>query len=303
MNGFFYYLHNISAICFKRDFKGWGRKRTGRFALWCHNRFGGTLSLLEDGFIRSVGLGVEGSPSFAQVDDDKGIYYDATVPSRLENLLNTYDFNGDTALMKTADEAMALIQKYRISKYNHAPEVPEGFFDNGTKRRVLVIAQTMGDASLHYGMAEHFTTDEMIDAAFRENPDAEIWIKLHPDVLNGKKSSDIDTAELHQKCRILAKDFNPISLLVYFDTVYTKTSQMGFEAVMLGKKCVCFGLPFYAGWGITDDRLECSRRNRMLSVRDVFAAAYILYTRYFNPYQNRSSDILDTIHEIVRLKQ
>lgn len=68
----------------------------------------------------------------------------------------------------------------------------------------------------------------------------------------------------------------------------------------MGKECVCFGIPFYAGWGITDDRVICERRVKQRSVEEVFAAAYILYTHYTNPYQNRPSDIVDTIHEIVK---
>ena len=204
--------------------------------------------------------------------------------------------------MDTAREAMGLIREHRISKYNNAPDIPEGYFA-GNSRRVLIVAQTAGDASLHYGMGERFTTNEMIDAAITENQDAEIWLKIHPDVFSGKKRSDIDIDAARKKCRIIEENLNPISLLEHFNTVYTKTSQMGFEALITGKKCVCFGMPFYAGWGITDDRVSCKRRTRRLSVEEVFAASYILYTRYHNPYTNRSSDIIDTIHEIMRQRK
>ncbi|HEX5330355.1 hypothetical protein [Sulfuricurvum sp.] len=297
-----YYIRNIVTIFGKYQFFGWGRKRTGRFASWCHNRFGGTLILLEDGFIRSLGLGIEGSPSFSIVEDDVGIYYDATAPSRLENSLNTYDFTSDEMLMRTAREAIELIRIHRLSKYNNAPDVSEGYFGDDCER-VLIVAQTAGDASLRYGMANQFSTDEMIDAAIHENPGAEIWLKIHPDVLSGKKSSDIDIEQARQKCKIIEENFNPISLLEHFQSVYTKTSQMGFEALLMGKKCVCFGMPFYAGWGISDDRVMCERRTRRLSVQEVFAAAYILYTRYYNPYKNCPSDILDTIGEIIRQRR
>jgi len=313
-NGYFYYLGNIATFAGQRHFTGWGRKQTGRFALWCHRRFGGSLTLLEDGFIRSLGLGVNGSPSFSIVEDDVGIYYDATAPSRLENILNTYNFSADNNLMVTAREAMALIVKHKISKYNNATDVPEGYFWNRfpiypieqvkpvmtEAKRVLIIAQTAGDASLIYGLGDTYTTDQMIDAAITENPNAEIYLKIHPDVLSGKKHSDIDIDSVHQKCIIIDQNFNPISLLEYFDIVYTKTSQMGFEALLLGKKCICFGVPFYSGWGITDDRVKCSRRDKVRSVEEVFAAAYILYTRYYNPYMKRPSDILDTIYEITK---
>jgi capsular polysaccharide export protein len=259
-HGLLYYLENIWVIGVNRHFRGWGRKRTGRFALWCYHRFGGSLTLLEEGFIRSLDLGVEGSPSFSIVEDDVGIYYDAIVPSRLENTLNSYDFDSDTPLMATAREAMDLIRHHHISKYNHAPDVREGFFGDGSQiksgmtRRVLIIAQTAEDASLIYGLGNTYTTDQMIDAAVAENPDAVIYLKIHPDVLSGKKRSDIDIDSVRQRCIIIDQNFNPISLLEHFDTVYTKTSQMGFEALLLGKQCVCFGMPFYAGWGISENR-------------------------------------------------
>ena len=52
---------------------------------------------------------------------------------------------------------------------------------------------------------------------------------------------------------------------------------MGFEALILGCECVVFGMPFYAGWGLTDDRVFCVRSKKKLSLTEVFAASYILY--------------------------
>ncbi len=308
MEGYIYYLSNIVNTLGKRSFKGWGRKNTGRFASWCHSKFGGSLTLLEDGFIRSVGLGVEGSPSFSIVEDDIGIYYDAISPSKLEHILNTYDFASDTKLMDDAAKAMELIRRHHISKYNNAPLVDENFLarygmDNANEKRILIIAQTAGDMSLKYGMAGQFSTTEMIESALHENPDAKLYLKIHPDVLSGKKASDIDLAYAKKHCTIIEENVNPISLLKHFSKVYTKTSGMGLEALIVGCECVCFGMPYYAGWGVTTDKVICPRRTRSRSVEEIFAAAYILYSRYYNPYQNRDSDIFDTIEEIVKQRQ
>jgi len=60
-------------------------------------------------------------------------------------------------------------------------------------------------------------------------------------------------------CIIIEENVNPISLLKHFTKVYTKTSGMGFEALLCGCECVCFGMPFYAGWGVTTDKSECKR--------------------------------------------
>jgi len=253
---------------------------------------------LEDGFIRSIGLGVQGAASFSIVTDDLGIYYDATKPSRLEKILTEHDFASDKKLEEKAEQAIDLIKQFKISKYNATTELPDSDIADNDRKKILVIAQTAGDMSLEYGLANSFSTSQIIDAALWENPGAEVYLKIHPDVIAGKKKSDLDLKQVPAKCRIITRNINPISLLQKIDKVYTKTSQMGFEALLLGKECVCFGMPFYAGWGLTDDRIKCSRRNRKLTVNQVFAGAYILYTRYYNPYLDKKSDIIDTLYTI-----
>jgi capsular polysaccharide export protein len=298
----FHRIVHISGV-----FYGWGRKKSGFDAVALSQKHHTSFILLEDGFIRSIGLGVEGSPAFSLVEDDVGIYYDATAPSKLERILNGYDFANDPQLMERAREAMALIREHHISKYNHAPLVDEvlekkyALHHDGP--RVLIVAQTAGDSSLEYGMAGGFTTGQIIREAMEQNPGAKIFIKIHPDVLSGKKRSDIRAEDIPPECVIIDEDVNPISLLNYFDRVYTKTSGMGMEALILGKEVHTYGMPYYAGWGLTVDKLRCERRERPLTIEELFAGAYILYTRYYNPYQNRPSDILDTIGEIVRQKE
>ena len=345
-----FYLHNFKQILTNHQFKGWGRKKTGIFAKFCHQFFGGDLTLLEDGFIRSFGLGCEGSPSFSLVQDRIGIYYDSTTPSELENLLNTYNFRANPALLETAKEAINLITTHHISKYNHAPEVPLDYFttadstkptdfidssknsttlsdltnspyfeisSNSTAKkqpkshpkesqknpkRILIISQTKGDCSLTYGSTSKFTTTQIIQDALAENPDSEIYLKIHPDVLSGRKESDFNPSEIPPQIKLITEDFNPISLLKHFYKVYTKTSQMGFEALLVGCECVCYGMPFYAGWGLTIDKQTCPRRTRKLSLIEIFAASYILYSCYYNPIYDRKSDILDTLKTIIRYK-
>ena len=324
-------------------FLGWGRKKSGKNALFLAKKFGGNYLLLEDGFIRSFGLGIEGSPSFSIVQDRIGIYYDSTAPSELESLLNTYDFNADSTLLDTAKKAISLITAHHISKYNHAPDVPPDYFTpidstkpadsaissqntdstkattptknpinppNPTRlqesqnkpQRILIISQTKGDCSLTYGSTSKFTTTQIIQDALAENPDSEIYLKIHPDVLSGRKESDFNPSEIPPQIKLITEDFNPISLLKHFHKVYTKTSQMGFEALLVGCECVCYGIPFYAGWGLTIDKQTCPRRTRKLSLIEVFAASYILYSCYYNPIYDRKSDILDTLKTIIRYK-
>ena len=289
-------------------FYGWGRKKSGQKAIALSKKHHSSYRLLEDGFIRSIGLGVNGSPSFSIVKDDRGIYYDATQPSKLEHILNTYDFTSDETVIKTAKEAMYLIKKYHISKYNNAPNVDKVFQVKYKMRsgdhngRILIVVQTAGDASLKYGLVEKFSTKQMIDDAIAENPLASVYLKIHPDVLSGKKSSDIRSGDIPNCCTIIDDDINPISLLVNFDKIYTKTSGMGMEALILGKKVICYGLPYYAGWGLTQDKLSCKRRTKRLTVEALFSGAYILYTQYNDPYSQKKSDIIKSIKSIVKYR-
>lgn len=280
-------------------FFGWGRKKSGLKAMNLAKKYNTKFILLEDGFIRSLNLGVENSPSFSMVKDDIGIYYDATMPSKLENLLNTYEFKGEE--IKQAKKAIELIKKYKISKYNNNLDIPDNYFQKDEKR-VLIIAQTANDASLEFGLAKDFKTVDMIKDAIKENPDSKIYIKIHPDVLSGKKQSDLDINSLPKECILISENFNPIALLEFFDKVYTKTSGMGFEALIQECECVCYGMPFYAGWGLTKDKLECKRRMQKRSLEEVFYAAYILYSEYFNPYLNQKSNIFDTIQTLAKYK-
>ena len=286
----------------KGVFYGWGRKKSGQEAMKLAKKHDTSFVLLEDGFIRSIGLGVDGANSFSLVEDDVGIYYDATTPSRLENFLNSYDFSSDGSLIQKATEAISLIKKHKISKYNHASLNLPSYLQTTTKK-VLVVAQTAGDASLKYGLAEQFSSQQMIQSAIEENKGCEIYLKVHPDVLAGKKRSNIDIVLAKKHCKIITEDINPIVLLEAFTKVYTQTSQMGFEALLLDKEVVCFGMPFYAGWGLTDDRISIDRRKRKLSVKEIFAAAYLLYTRYYNPYENRACDIVEAIETIAKRRR
>ncbi len=283
---------------------GWGRRPSYRAALRFSRKRGLPCLALEDGFLRSVGLGVDGHLPLSLVVDDLGIYYDATRPSRLERLIAEAD--QDAALLADARRAMRLIRTHRLSKYNHAPELcpplPAG------SPRVLVVDQTAGDLSVRFGGADEETFAAMITAALNENPDAAVLVKTHPDVLAGKKRGHLAQALSDARVSCIDADVNPMCLLEQVDRVYVATSQMGFEALMLGKPVVCFGLPWYAGWGLTDDRHPriaelLSRRPGPRNLTQIFAAAYLQYARYIHPETREPGTIFDVIEHLVRAKQ
>ncbi|EDO6931611.1 capsular polysaccharide biosynthesis protein, partial [Campylobacter coli] len=200
LKGYYFYINNFIQVFYKKKFIGWGRKRTGRYASFFYKKFKGSLTLLEDGFLRSLNLGVENSPSFSIVKDDVGIYYDASTPSRLENILNTYEFSPKE--LAQAKKAIELIKKEKLSKYNNTLCIPQELF-SANEDRVLIITQVANDASLKFGLAGDFSTQDIINDALKENPNAKIYIKIHPDVLSGKKQSDFSMQDLPSRCVIL----------------------------------------------------------------------------------------------------
>lgn len=282
---------------------GWGRKPNtippARFA----RRHGLRFLRLEDGFLRSVGLGVGGAPPLSIVVDDVGIYYDATAPSRLERLLagdgDHPDPLRDRALHARARRAIDRIVSADISKYNDAPPgVPLELGPGGRSERVLVVDQTAGDMSLEYGGLVPADYSDMLDAALEEHPEAEIVVKTHPDVLAGKRQGCVPRRE-DPRIRWFTDHVSPYRLLAQCAHVYVGTSQLGFEALLAGAHVHCFGRPFYAGWGLTDDRSPLERRGRTRTIEEVFAAAYLLYPRYRHPAFARRAELEDVLEHLV----
>ena len=282
---------------------GWGKKRNTAAARSYSNRNNLKYIALEDGFLRSYGTGDE-FPTLSIVYDDEGIYYDSTHPSLLENLLNKdTDLMSDT--LENFQHALELIREHCLSKYNHTPMYIN--FTQEHSGRVLVIDQTVGDMSIKLGHSNAQTFRKMLDAARSENPKATIFVKSHPEVASGRKKGYLTGVQPNERTVVLTEAVSPISLLNQMDKIYVVTSTMGFEALLAGKPVVCFGVPWYAGWGVTDDRCVDSqawaRRTRRRTVDELFVAAYIHHTRYLNPVTHERGTILHVIDWLVRQKE
>lgn len=272
---------------------GWGAKRSGKHAEFLSKIRNRGCLLLEDGFLRSYGTG-DRFPPLALVEDSLGIYYDSTRPSSLESLLES-SVDLLAGIAKDVERARSLILASELSKYNHAPSLDEGFIKHLDRSKVLVVDQTWGDQSVILGNANADTFQFMLEAAKRENPHSDIYVKTHPEVSSGKKKGYLTAVKGDERTVVLRHPINPLSLIKQMDRVYVVTSHMGFEALLAGKKVSCFGMPYYAGWGVTDDRQTCPRRKRQRSVLEIFAAAYFHYTHYLNPKTHQRGTIFDVI--------
>lgn len=259
----------------------WGRKVSGLAAEAFAARHGLCVLHVEDGFLRSVHPGRAHPPCSISLDD-QGIYYDASGPSRLETLAQE---PLDPEQSARARRIMALWREGRVSKYNHAREfsgeLPESY--------VLAVDQTRGDGSIRHGLAGPDSFRRMLEAALDEHPRATVVLKVHPEVVSGRKKGHFDVAKTARLGRVLvfAHDVHPASLLEHAAAVYTVTSQVGFEGLVWGKPVRTFGMPFYAGWGLTRDDLPAPARRRPVPLEHLVHAALVDYPRYVDPETGR----------------
>ncbi|WP_144096978.1 capsular polysaccharide biosynthesis protein [Croceicoccus sediminis] len=275
---------------------GWGAKPSGRRAAEKARVAGGEALFLEDGFVRSWGAGPD-FPPLSIIVDRMGIYYDCTRPSTLETLLQS-PTDVLSGMHEEVARAKALIVSKGISKYNNAPPLAEGTLRDNDSKRVLVVDQTGGDLSIALGGASAGTFREMLSAARAENPGATIYVKTHPVTASGAKGGHFCAGDADERTILLSQPVAPYDLLTQMDRVYVVTSTLGFEALLAGKAVTCFGMPWYAGWGATDDRNACDRRTRSRTTDELFAAAYFHYSRYLNPETRELGTIFDVIRWI-----
>lgn len=151
--------------------------------------------------------------------------------------------------------------------------------------------------SLIKGCQTHMTNNDLVWLAARENPNAQIIYKPHPEVLRGYRNDppQSNPQAVEGVALVLSDSVSLADSFRTIDRAYTMTSLSGFEALLRGIPVTCIGMPFYAGWGLTDDRMTSSRRTRRRSIEEVFAAAYILYPSYYDPILQKSISFEEAI--------
>lgn len=281
---------------------GWGRKKSFFKAQAFAEKKGLKALCLEDGFIRSLGLGKDGYAPLSLVVDETGIYFDALQTSDLEQLI----FQPESEeLNLRAEHAIQTILRHKITKYNQKFQSIDPAQFNPNTQHILVIDQTYGDQSIKYAGATPETFKTMLAQACLDHPEATIWVKTHPDVLAGKAQSHFQPQDFAPaNIQVLTEAYNPIELLGHMDEVYVVSSQLGFEALLCGKKVHCFGVPWYAGWGLTDDQhaplhILHGRRSQTKSLMHLFACAYLQYARYVNPVTAQRCELEEILELLI----
>lgn len=242
---------------------------------------GVALVRVEDGFVRSVGLGSNLVPPSSIAVDRRGIHYDPSRASDLEWMLAESAF--PPAFLARAERLCATILAAGISKYGG--DAAFAFPDRiAGKRLVLVAGQVEDDQSVLLGGAGLASNLEVLRRARLLEPDAEIWFRPHPDVDAGHRKGAVRDEDALQHADRIIRGGTMARLLDLVDAVHVLTSLTGFEALLRGRAVTCHGVPFYAGWGLTRDLAPIpERRGRRLSVAELVAAVLIVYPRYLDP--------------------
>ncbi len=257
---------------------------------------------VEDGFIRSVGLGSDKTKPLSLVIDNDGLYFNPQVESKLEQIIFANAGKYTTQQLDKAQQLIDKIVEEKISKYN----LPRSSNENLShlliedKKTILVVGQVEDDMSIKLGYDGKITNLQLLKTAKQENPQATILFKPHPDILKGNRENTTGIKDYEKFSQIVPEGVSLDALLDVSDHVYTITSLSGFEALLRGKKVTCLGSPFYAHWGLTDDRQDNEyiqrRKKTKLSLQELFYATYIQYPTYIYGSIEKTLEELKHLH-------
>ena len=278
----------------------WGHSPTAWRGQLAADRAGVPLVRVEDAFLRSLRPGRAGGEApIGLLFDPVGVHFDSAAPSRLEQILLSPELDNSN-IMARAEAAIARIRHLDLSKYNNfdpALPAPEAGF-------VLVVDQTKGDASIRHAGASATTFHTMLAQACADFPQARIVIRSHPETTAHLRAGHFGLADAAGggdhggRITLLTAPVSPHHLLAAASAVYTVSSQLGFEAILHGHTPRVFGLPFYAGWGLSEDAQTLPRRNRRLTAAGLFAGAMILAPLWYDPCRDRLCDLEEAIDQL-----
>ncbi len=270
--------------------RAFGREKRLRFRgrvgdrteiVWGMGEAGETALRMEDGLLRSRGLGATLIPPLSLVLDAPSLYYDPRTEGRLDRLIAESGVL-PAGEIERAERLYTRINRLGLTKYNISGELPELPKD---RRKILVVGQVEDDASVRLGTSEVATNIDLLRRVRAEAPDACLLWKPHPDVEAGLRKGAVDEAALADLADVTLTQVGAAEAIAAADEVWTMTSTLGFEALLRGKPVTCLGMPFYAGRGLTRDLVPRPdhRATHEATLAGLAHACLIGYPRYFDP--------------------
>ncbi len=295
MNGFIINFKNLFQIKSRTDLivekfllnkrfrYSWGLKKSGKYIRNKRNIL--KVVFIEDGFINSYGIRKQKIP-LSICYDENGIFYDYKSKSKIFYFIKERLSPKENLRAK---KIINLWKKNNLSKYNFP-----NFISPPKEKYILLIDQTFGDLSIFYGGASSESFYKMFDFASKKWPDHKIVLKIHPEVINSRKKGCFDKVFYQKRNVIVISELGQINKLIeQSSAVCVVTSQVGFEALIYGKEVHVFGIPFYAGLGLTIDH-HISLKNKIsskISIEQLVFASLIKYQKYLDPRNNKISQL------------
>jgi len=258
----------------------WRAKTSADELAWVRE-WGVRVVEVEDGFLRSRGLGADCVPPLSITADRFGAHFDPAQQSELELLLQDGAF--DEEMLGRAQRLRKLIVDAGLAKYESGngtvPDRPAG-----KRRHILVPGQVEDDRAVQMGGCGLASNIDLLAKVRAQAPDAYILYKPHPDVVAGHRRGVVQYRQCLEYADQIATDQPISSLIDMVDEVHVNTSLAGFEALLRNKPVTTHGVPFYAGWGLTRDLGPVPvRRNRRRTIDELVAGALLIYPRYLDP--------------------
>ena len=255
------------------------RSRTAPDELRFLEERGVKLIEVEDGFIRSAGLGADCVPPLSIVVDRLGVHFDPSRPSELEILIEQGGFS--TELIARAAQLRDIIVASGLSKYESGTA---SLARRNDRRHILVPGQVEDDRAMLEGSGEVTSNLDLLRRVRQQAPEAHIIYKPHPDVEAGHRIGAIPEQQALAVADEVIRDASISSLLELADEVHVNSSLAGFEALLREKPVTTYGVPFYAGWGLTRDLGAVpGRRTATRTLDELVAAVLLEYPRYVDP--------------------
>jgi capsular polysaccharide export protein len=277
--GSFEFLRTTDDIPIRTEIAIW-RAKSPRDAVRELERKNVALVEVEDGFLRSRGLGADCVPPLSITVDRLRPHFDPAGESDLENLLQTGNF--DEALLARARRLRRVILEEGLGKYERGTA---GFERPVNDRPIVFVpGQVEDDRAVQTGGCGLVSNLELLRRVREQAPGAFILYKPHPDVLAGHRRGSIPERLCLQYADQVVNGVSIASVLAIADEVHVNTSLAGFEALLRGKLVTTHGVPFYAGWGLTKDLGPVpARRTARRTIDELVAATLLLYPRYLDP--------------------
>ncbi|WP_420604666.1 hypothetical protein [Methylobacterium sp.] len=261
---------------------------------------------IEKGFIGFYGYDDISAPPLSVFVDDMGPLNGHQNINRLHSILNSdYELtSSETDLVK---QFIKVIVSNKFSSDLGAIQLDLNHLRTRDRGILLVYKGESTDTEESRSTRfEHFL--EMVYNACRNEKDADILISFSPGVTDDASTDTVYSSikwllRLQDNIKIVPHRTNSYSMFEVADEVWTLSSIIGFEALLADKVVRCFSPTFYSGRSLTIDEPVLPHHPTERTVYEIFYAAYVMQSRYFNPSTGKKCSLPDFLDYLVDLRE